>query len=124
MHTLYTLWVSTLSFQLLAEVNGPAKADDDSKIIMVNSCVAYGCTTRSRSGVCFHNIPCDKERHELWLIALKPAKQHDLKHARLCCEHFLVENHYPNYKMQSESNGRSANSRYLSKFAVPSVFPF
>ena len=32
MHTVHKLWVSTLDFQLLAEVNGSVKADD-SKII-------------------------------------------------------------------------------------------
>ena len=41
MHAEYYLWVSTM-------VNGPAKADD-SQIIMVNSCVAFGCTNRSGS---------------------------------------------------------------------------
>ena len=35
-NTVYTLWVSSLSFQLLAEVNGPAAADD-SYIIMAKS---------------------------------------------------------------------------------------
>ena len=35
MHTVYKLRVSVLSVQLLAEVNGPAKADK-SKIIMMN----------------------------------------------------------------------------------------
>ena len=39
MHTVHKLWVST-SFQLLVEVNGPPKADN-SKIIMVNTCVAF-----------------------------------------------------------------------------------
>ena len=64
MHPVNELWVSTLSFQLLAEVNEPAK------IIMVNSCVAFGCTNRSGSGVGFHMIPCNKERQKVWLIAL------------------------------------------------------
>ena len=40
------------SFQPLAEVTGPAEADD-SKIIMVNSCAAFGAS--------FHKTPCDKE---------------------------------------------------------------
>ena len=44
MDTVYTLWVSSSSFQLLAEVNEPAEAGDNNKIIMVNSCVAFGCT--------------------------------------------------------------------------------
>ena len=69
MHTVHNLWVSTQSFQLLVEVNGPPKADD-SKVIMVNSSVAFGCTNRYRSGVVFHKIPCDKERQKLWLISL------------------------------------------------------
>ena len=43
MHTVHRLWVSTFNFQRLAEVNGPAKADD-SKIIMVYPYVAFGCT--------------------------------------------------------------------------------
>ena len=68
MHTAYKPWVSSLSFQLLAEVNGPAEADD-SKITMVNSCVAFGCTNRYGSDVNFHKIPCDKERQKLWLVA-------------------------------------------------------
>ena len=29
--------------------------------------------------------------------------------ACVCCDHFLVEDYYPNYKMQSEVIGRSAN---------------
>ena len=39
-HTVHTLWVSTLSFQPMAEVNGLAKTDD-SKIILVISNVAF-----------------------------------------------------------------------------------
>ena len=39
-----TLWVSSFSFQLLAEINAPAEADDSKIIIMVNSFVAFGCT--------------------------------------------------------------------------------
>ena len=50
MHTVHKLWVSTLNFRLLAEVNGPAQADD-SKIIMDNPYVAFGCTNRFGSGV-------------------------------------------------------------------------
>ena len=50
----------------------PPKADN-SKIIMVTSCVAFGCTDIFRSGVVFHKIPCDKERQKLWFIALKLA---------------------------------------------------
>ena len=38
-----TALVSTLSFQLMAEVNGPVKADDG-KFIMMNSYLAFGCT--------------------------------------------------------------------------------
>ena len=64
MHTVHNLWVSTQSFQLLVEVNGPPKADN-SKIIMLNLCVAFGCTNRSRSGIVFHKILCDKERQKL-----------------------------------------------------------
>ena len=64
MHTVHNLWVSTQSFQLLVEVNGPPKADN-SKIIMLNSCVAFGCSNRSRSGIVFLKIPCDKERQKL-----------------------------------------------------------
>ena len=63
------LWVSSLSFQLVAEVNGPAKTDD-SKSINVNSCVAFGCINGSGSGVNFHNIPCDKARRKLRFIAV------------------------------------------------------
>ena len=70
MHTVHNLWVSTQSFQLLVEVNGPPKADN-SKIIMVNSFVAFG--NRPRSGVVFHKTPCDIERQKLWLIALELA---------------------------------------------------
>ena len=64
MHTLYELWVSTLSFQLLTEVNGPAETDNI-KIIMVNPCVVFGCIDRSGSGVCFHKVPCNKERNNV-----------------------------------------------------------
>ena len=60
MDSVHTLCVSTLSFPLLVEVNGPEKADV-SKIIMGNSCVVFGCTNRSGSGVVFHKFPCDKE---------------------------------------------------------------
>ena len=82
-HTLYTLWVSTLSFQVLAEVNGPAKADN-SKTVIGNSYVALDCYDRSGSGVVFHKIPCDEETQKLWLIALKLAKPPNLKHACEC----------------------------------------
>ena len=64
MHTVYKLCVSSPSCQLLAEVNGLAEADD-SKMIMVNSYVAFGCTNISGSGVSFHKSPCDKERQKL-----------------------------------------------------------
>ena len=75
-------------------MNGPPNADD-SKIIMVNSCVAVGCTNRPGSGVHFHKIPCDKERQNLWLIALKLSKPPNLfKHTRVCCDHFLEEDYY------------------------------
>ena len=104
--------VSTLSFKLLAEVNGLTKADD-SKNIVVNSCVAYfGCTNISGSSFIFHKIPsdktteivaypCRKETQKLWHIATKLAKPPNLKHARVCCNHSLEEDCYPNYKMQS-----------------------
>ena len=72
MHAVHTHWVSTLDFQILAEVNGASKADD-SKIIMVNPYFAFGCNNRSGSGVVFHKIPCDKGTQKVWLIALKPA---------------------------------------------------
>ena len=85
----YRLLVSSLSFQLLAEVNEPAEAHD-SKIIMVNSCVAFGCTNRSGSGVQFHKIPCDRERQKLWLIALRLAKPPNLQDAHVCSDHFLA----------------------------------
>ena len=67
--TVYKLWVSSLSFQLLAEVYGPAEADDN-KIIMVKSCIAYNCTNISESGLNSHKIPCNEERQKLWFIAL------------------------------------------------------
>ena len=92
--TLYLYLYSTtkpLSFQLLAEVNGPAKADD-SKTIMGNSCDAFHCTNRFGSGVVFDKIPCYKERQKVWLITLKLAKPHNLKYACVCCDHFLVGN--------------------------------
>ena len=104
-HTMHTLWVSTLSFQVLAEVNGPAKADN-SKIVIGNSYVALDCKARSGSGVVFHKIPCDEETQKLWLIALKLAKQPNLKHACECRNYFLEGDYYPNYKMQSELTGR------------------
>ena len=88
------------------EVNGSLKAGD-SKIIMVNSCGAFGCTNRSGGGVCFHKIPCDKERHKLWLIALKLARPPYLKHDRVCCGHFLEGDYYPNYKMHEKSVHRA-----------------
>ena len=73
-------------------VNRPAKAND-SRIMMVNSCVAFSCTNKnSGKGVYSHNIPCDKERQKLWPIALKHAEQHNLKHACVCCDHFPEEN--------------------------------
>ena len=64
MHTVHNLWVylKVSSFWFL--VNRPPKADN-SKIIRLNSCVAFGCTDRSRSGVVFHKIPCDEERQKL-----------------------------------------------------------
>ena len=99
MHTVYTLWVFALSFKLLCEVNGPEKADD-SKIITVELCVAFGCTNRSVSVVLFHENPCDKERQQLWLIALTFAKPLNRKHALVCCDHILEEDSDPNYKMQ------------------------
>ena len=71
-HAVHKLWVSTLNFQLLTEMNGPTKADDR-KIIMVNPYVAFGCTNIFESGVGFHKIPCDKEIQKLWLIAPKLA---------------------------------------------------
>ena len=80
---------------------------------MANSCVAFGCTNRSGSDFCFQKIPCDKERQELWLIALKLATPPNLKHAHVCCEHFPEDDYYQNHK--SELTGRSAKSRYLSK---------
>ena len=92
-------------------LNGPAKSDD-CKFIMVNSCVAFGCTYRSGNGVVFPKIPCDKQK--LWLITLKLAKPSYLKHACVCSEHFLEEDCYPNYKMQSELICRSAKRRYLN----------
>ena len=92
---------------------------------MVNSCVAFGCTNRSGSGVGFHKIPCDKEREKLWLNALKPAKPPNLKHARVCSDHFLEEDYDMNYKLESELLGKLVNQRrFLSKDAVPSVFSF
>ena len=45
----------------------------------------------------------------LWLIA-KPSS---IKHSRLCWEHFLEEDFYPNYEMQSELIGRSTKSKYF-----------
>ena len=62
-YSVYTLGFFS-HFLLLVWVNGPAEAND-SKIIMVNSCVAFGCTNRSGSGVNFHKIPCDKELQKL-----------------------------------------------------------
>ena len=70
---MHALWVSTLTFQLLAEVNELAKADD-SKIMMVNPYVAYRCTNRFGSGVVFHKIPRDKRIQTLLHIALELAK--------------------------------------------------
>ena len=99
------LLVSTLSFQLLAEINGLAKADD-SKIMMVNSYVAFACTNIYGSGVVFHKIMCDKQTQKLWLIALKPSKPTNLKHARVCYDHFPEVDYYPNYKIQLEVIGR------------------
>ena len=49
-------------------MNGPAE-DDDGKIIMVNSCAAFGGTNRSESGNGFHKILCNKGKQTLWLIA-------------------------------------------------------
>ena len=96
-------------------MNRPANAVD-SKNIMVDSCVAFGCTDRSGRRVVIHKIPCDKERHKLWLVTLKLAMPTNLKHACVCCDHFLEEDYYSSYKMQSELIGRSTKRRYLSKF--------
>ena len=57
MHTVHKFWLFTLNIQLLAEVNGP----NDSKTIMVNPYVAFGCTNRFGSCIVFHKIPCDNE---------------------------------------------------------------
>ena len=64
---------------------------DDRKIIMVNSCVAFGITNRSGSGVDFYKIPCDGERQKLGLIAFKLAKPHNLKPVLVCSDHFLED---------------------------------
>ena len=50
------------------------------------------------------------KKRQLRLIVLKLAKPPNLKHARLCCDHFLEGDYYPNYKMQLEITGRSGRS--------------
>ena len=57
-HTLVLVSTLSLQFQFLAEVNGPAKADD-SKITMMNPYVAFDGTNRTGSVVVFYKIPCD-----------------------------------------------------------------
>ena len=58
------------------------------KIIMVNSCDAFGCTNRAGSSVSFHKIPCDKETQNVWLIALRRSMPVNLKHACVYSDHF------------------------------------
>ena len=87
---MYRLWVFSRSSKLLTEINEPAEAED-SKIIMVNACAVFDCNTRSGSGVVFHKIQCDKQRQRLWLTAHRLAKPPNLKHARVCSDHFLRE---------------------------------
>ena len=82
-------------------MNGPAEGDD-SKTIMVNSCVALGCTNRAGSGINFHKILCDEEKQKLWLIALRPSKPPNLKHTRVCSDHSLEEDYQFNYEVESE----------------------
>ena len=78
-------------------MNGPAEGDD-SKIIMVNSCVALGCTNRTGNGVSFHRIPCDKETQKLWLIAFNVLSHLiRLKHACVCSDPSLDEDYQFNY---------------------------
>ncbi len=90
---------------------------------MPNSCVAYGCTNRDTAecrstGVTFHRIPLNPERHKVWLRALRrkdwsPGPMNDSY--RVCSDHFLDSD----YKSSSDS---SNGPRHLKSDAVPSVF--
>ena len=84
-------------------MNGPAEGDD-SEIIMVNLCVAFGCSSRAGSGVSFHKVSCDKETQKLRLIENRqsPSKQPNLLHACVCSDHSLEEDYQFNYKLESE----------------------
>ena len=87
MHTVNYLRVSTLSFTLLAEQNGPAKVDN-SKIIMVNSCVAFGGVVDLDVALAFTRF-CVIETQKVWLVALKLARPTNSMLARVCCDPFL-----------------------------------
>ena len=99
-----TLLVSTLSFQLLAEINGLAKADD-SKIMMVNSYVAFACTNIYMEVVLSFTRLCVINRHGN-CGSLHSNLLSQLKHARVCYDHFPEVDYYPNYKIQLEVIGR------------------
>ena len=83
---------------------------------MVKSCVAYGCTTRwkSGSGITFHTFPL-KDQHQVqkWVTAVRREGWLPTKHSFICSDHFL----------QSDFVQNTGIYKRLKKDAVPSVFP-
>jgi hypothetical protein len=58
---------------------------------MVNNCVAVGCNNYpSRyTKVSFYRFPCDVERRNKWIAAVKRKSWKPSENSRLCSEHFI-----------------------------------
>ena len=97
--------MSSLSFHLLAEVNGPAEADY-SKILMLNSCVALGCTNiELEVALAFTIFHVLKRHNNCGLLHLDLLSHRILKHALMRSDNSLVEDYQFNYKLESELLG-------------------
>ncbi|KAK2193201.1 hypothetical protein NP493_14g07072 [Ridgeia piscesae] len=57
---------------------------------MVVSCVVVGCTSRCiDSSLCFHRIPKEEKRRQLWLNAIKRKGWTPTSNDRVCGRHFI-----------------------------------
>ena len=86
-------------------------------IIMVTSCVAYGCTNRMKKGgnISFHRFPHNKpDLLQKWVQAVRRQNWYPNKNSLICSVHFTES-------CFTVTPGNQC--RQLHKNAIPSVFP-
>ena len=96
------------------------------KIIMVNRCVAGGCSNTCKDNVSLYHFPKDLARRRLWTRQVKITRDKwtgPTEHSTLCSAHFSDECFEKQPTLMKEFGLKQRQKYVLKESAIPTLFP-